>query len=139
MLRFTSNSETETFAIAASLAKKLHPPQVILLTGDLGAGKTAFTRGFVKSLPSGSAARVKSPTYAYALTYPTVPPVHHLDLYRCADENSAQDLGLLEYLEDDGSFTIIEWPGILRDSLPKNCIRVHIASDSEQREITFYP
>lgn len=134
-----SNSVHDTENIAKDLAQSINPPKVIVLTGDLGAGKTAFTRGFVQSLENGDLARVKSPTYAYALTYPSRPAVHHLDLYRCANAQSAEELGLLEYLEDDGSFTIIEWPAIIEALLPKNCIRVHIASESEQREITILP
>jgi tRNA threonylcarbamoyladenosine biosynthesis protein TsaE len=104
-----TNSEEETEAFAAELARKLKPC-VILLEGELGAGKTTFVRGFVSALGSGVV--VQSPTFALARTYPTTPPVHHLDLYRLETgvERALIELGLMEMLTDENAFALVEWP-----------------------------
>ena len=112
VLEQTTASEEETEAFAAELALRLTPPLVILLDGDLGAGKTTFARGFVGSLEGGDAVLVQSPTFALARTYPTRPPVHHLDLDRLHDgvERALDELGIMEMLRDDAAFALVEWP-----------------------------
>jgi tRNA threonylcarbamoyladenosine biosynthesis protein TsaE len=111
----TTSSAKATETLAASLARRLveeaRVPLVLLLTGDLGAGKTTFVRGFVRALPGGENVVVQSPTFALARTYPTAPPVHHLDLYRLQDTGSADsvvELGLVDQCGDGISF--VEWP-----------------------------
>lgn len=106
----TSSSAVATERLAAALARALRAPCVVLLDGDLGAGKTTFARGFVRALSGGADVVVQSPTYALARTYPTSPPVHHLDLYRLDDVEGARDLGLLEQIEDDDALVLVEWP-----------------------------
>jgi len=105
---FTCESEADTRALAARLAAILVPPCLVLLNGGLGAGKTTFVRGFVRALDP--AARVKSPTYALAHSYPTNPVVHHMDLYRTGDPEDALELGLLHLIDDAEAFCLIEWP-----------------------------
>ena len=114
-LKETTSSAKATEALAASLAQKLvdegRVPLVLLLTGDLGAGKTTFVRGFVRGLAGGDGVVVQSPTFALARTYPTTPPVHHLDLYRLQDTTTADgvvELGLVDLCADGVSF--VEWP-----------------------------
>jgi tRNA threonylcarbamoyladenosine biosynthesis protein TsaE len=106
-----TSSEEETEAFAAELARTLKPC-VLLLEGELGAGKTTFTRGFVSALPGGAGVTVQSPTFALARTYPTTPPVHHLDLYRLETgvERALIELGLMEMLTDENAFALVEWP-----------------------------
>ena len=111
----TTSSAKATEALAARLAKKLvdegRVPLVLSLRGDLGAGKTTFVRGFVRGLQGGADVVVQSPTFALARTYPTTPPVHHLDLYRLQDTGTADsvvELGLVDLCEDGVSF--VEWP-----------------------------
>ena len=105
-------SEEETEAFAAELALQVTAPLVILLDGDLGAGKTTFTRGFVGALPGGAGVLVQSPTFALARTYATTPPVHHLDLYRLDSgvERALEELGIIDMLSDDNAFALVEWP-----------------------------
>ena len=111
----TTSSAKATEALAARLAKRLvdegRVPLVLLLTGDLGAGKTTFVRGFVRGLQGGDGVVVQSPTFALARSYPTTPPVHHLDLYRLQDTGTADsvvELGLVDQCADGVSF--VEWP-----------------------------
>jgi tRNA threonylcarbamoyl adenosine modification protein YjeE len=111
----TTSSAKATEALAARLAKKLvderRAPLVLSLRGDLGAGKTTFVRGFVRALAGGADVVVQSPTFALARTYPTTPPVHHLDLYRLQDTGTADsvvELGLVDQCADGVSF--VEWP-----------------------------
>lgn len=105
-----TRSAAATRRVAGALARALAPPCVVLLRGDLGAGKTTFVQGFVASLRGGAPLRVTSPTYALARTYETTPRVHHLDLYRLEDESVAHDLGLLEMVDDPEALVVIEWP-----------------------------
>jgi tRNA threonylcarbamoyl adenosine modification protein YjeE len=116
-----------TERIARELAKKLKPPLVVLLDGDLGAGKTTFARGFVRALAGGSKVVVQSPTFALARTYPTRPVVHHLDLYRLDDARGLVELGLFDLLGDPDAFSLVEWP---RDLSPPGFVaRVHIVGE----------
>ena len=136
---FISNSEQDTHNFAHSLAKKLiksNQPQIITLAGDLGAGKTTFVRGFVSAFQSQNNGniRVKSPTYAYAHTYDTNPPVNHLDLYRLSNSQEAYELGLLEYLEISSGFSIIEWPEKIVSELPKDAIQIQIKTDVSNQD-----
>jgi tRNA threonylcarbamoyladenosine biosynthesis protein TsaE len=128
---------TERFA--AALARALRPPLLILLEGDLGAGKTTFVRGFVRALEGGSRVTVQSPTFALARTYATTPPVHHLDLYRfdqgsLADGRGLEELGLLDMLEDRGAISLVEWPRDLSlRGVP--CARVRLSEKGKGRAV----
>jgi tRNA threonylcarbamoyl adenosine modification protein YjeE len=111
----TTSSAKATEALAARLALRLlrehRAPLVLLLDGDLGAGKTTFVRGFVRALPGGADVVVQSPTFALARSYATTPPVHHLDLYRLQDTGTAGsviELGLVDQCAD--GFSFVEWP-----------------------------
>jgi len=127
-----TSSAASTRRVAAALAQLLAPPACLLLEGPLGAGKTTFVRGFVDGL-GGAALRVQSPTFALAHTYPTVPPVHHLDLYRLEGEDAAFDLGLSDLVSDPDAFACVEWaeraPGLfaglrrVRIRFPENASR----------------
>lgn len=129
----TTRSEAETEAFAAEIARRVRPPLVLLLEGDLGAGKTAFVRGFVRALPGGERAVVQSPTFALARSYPTTPRVHHLDLYRLAGAHGLEELGLLELVHDEGAFCFVEWP---RDLAPAGPVaRVRIGGSSAEADL----
>ncbi len=81
---------------------------MVLLYGDLGAGKSVFARGVIHALPGGENRVVRSPTYVYIQHHPTVPPVSHVDLYRLPKNAAPEDLGLDEW-GDSGSLLLIEW------------------------------
>ncbi|MDO5638722.1 MAG: tRNA (adenosine(37)-N6)-threonylcarbamoyltransferase complex ATPase subunit type 1 TsaE [Neisseria sp.] len=100
--------EAATAALGASWAASLGAPLVVYLSGDLGAGKTTFTRGLLRGL--GHSGAVKSPTYAIVESYPLAAlTLHHFDLYRFGSPEEWEDAGLDE-LFDDNSVCLIEWP-----------------------------
>jgi len=109
---------------AAGFARTLRAGDVIALSGDLGAGKTAFVAAAVRAL--GGADDVTSPTFTFRHTYPGDLVVEHIDLYRLEDEREASELGLHEALES-GGIAFIEWPERLPALLPERTIRVRIA------------
>lgn len=99
----TLASDTETRALGAGFARRLGPGDVVLLYGELGAGKTTFVRGYVEAM--GYHKVVRSPTFNLIQIFDTNPPTVHADLYRVADY---QGLGLEDFL--DASVVFIEWP-----------------------------
>ncbi|MGN6869213.1 MAG: tRNA (adenosine(37)-N6)-threonylcarbamoyltransferase complex ATPase subunit type 1 TsaE [Solirubrobacteraceae bacterium] len=105
-LQTTSSAETE--ALAAELASSLAPGDVVLVEGELGAGKTTFVRGACRAL--GVDALVTSPTFTIGQRYPGRVPVGHLDLYRVADLDEEDPDLLADYIGPD-RVTFVEWPG----------------------------
>ena len=100
--------------------------------GNLGSGKTTFTRYFVEAL--GLNNRVQSPTFVVARKYGYV---NHVDLYRLTSENEAKDIGIEEMLTDSDSLTLIEWPEIIENILPKNSVKIYFEYiDENTRKIT---
>ena len=104
-----TTSAASTRRVAGALARALPRPAVIALHGDLGAGKTTFVQGVVEALAPDAALRVQSPSFALARTYPTSPPVHHLDLYRLDDEAACWDLGLGDLVQRGDGLCCVEW------------------------------
>ena len=124
-----SASESETYAIAGELARRVRPGDTILLAGVLGAGKTTFVRGFVEAL--GWRGAVRSPTFNLIQTFDTKPPVMHADLYRL---KSATGLGIEDYLDDH--VCLIEWPDRLAGLVdPTRCFRVSMEFHNSGRMI----
>ncbi len=103
-----TRSPSETEALAGQLAARTEPGCVIGLQGDLGAGKTAFVRGFARGL--GFSGRIHSPTFALLNEYRGGRiPIHHLDLYRLTSAESVVAAGLEEYLIRPEGVTLVEW------------------------------
>lgn len=121
-----TRNEAETEAFAAALAACIAPGSVISLTGDLGAGKTVFTRGFARAL--GIKEAVSSPTYTIIQEYKTPDgrDFFHLDLYRISDEYSALGFGVDEYLDDPEAYALVEWPERIAGIMPENAVKVNI-------------
>ena len=103
---FFSSSVEETNKIARAFAEEIEGGETILLSGELGAGKTTFTKEFFKAL--GVTDTVTSPTFTLMKTYYGKFVVHHLDMYRIENEDEVEELGLREEI-DDGDVTVIEW------------------------------
>jgi tRNA threonylcarbamoyladenosine biosynthesis protein TsaE len=136
-----SHSEAETEAIAARFAQGLEGGEVILLEGDLGAGKTAFVRGLARGLGAREDS-VASPTFVIQTTYPCASGrfLHHADLYRLASELGAEDVGLFE-LPGVRDILAIEWAARMRSYPWKRVTRVDIThggggDDHRRIEIT---
>ena len=126
-----SKSERETIEYAASYAKTLSPGDVVLLSGEMGAGKTVFVKGLAKGL--GIEDGITSPTYAYMNDYGGV--LYHYDCYRLKNGAQAEALGLCDYFYA-GGVCVIEWSENIADVLPENCKRVAILKRGEcEREI----
>jgi tRNA threonylcarbamoyladenosine biosynthesis protein TsaE len=112
-----------TRAVAAALAPMLRAGDVVLLSGDLGAGKTAFVQGLAAAL--GVTERVTSPTFTLAATYHGTMTVHHLDVYRLENLAEVLDLDLPGLLEDDG-VVCVEWGEVVVPELPRDFLRIRI-------------
>lgn len=116
-------SVEETRDVAAALAALAQPGDVVMLTGDLGAGKTAFVQGFGRGL--GVQERITSPTFTLVHVYEGRLPVHHLDVYRLEHLSEALDLGLAEML-DEGGVVLVEWGDAITPLLPPDHLEVHL-------------
>lgn len=131
MLETETASASETEALAARLAARLEPGDVVLVRGELGAGKTTFVRGACRAL--GVTAGVTSPTFTIGHLYGGRVPVAHLDLYRF-DTVTAAEWGDLEpYF--DGTIAFVEWPEAGAEALPPACLAVtlrHAGGDRRQ-------
>jgi|ERR671924_536748 tRNA threonylcarbamoyladenosine biosynthesis protein TsaE len=114
-MELTSSSPDETEAIAARLAERLRPGDVVTVSGELGSGKTTFVRGAAHAL--GVAAPVTSPTYTIGNRYPGTVDVSHVDLFRF-ESLSAPEWGDLEPYFDD-AVVFVEWPEAAGDVLPR--------------------
>ncbi len=134
---FISRSEADTEAFAAKIAGKFPGGAVIALHGDLGAGKTVFSRGFARAL--GITEPVSSPTYTIIQEYQLAGGnyFYHMDLYRIANSASALAFGTDEFLEEEGAFSLVEWPERIEDILPDNTVHISIRHlNDAEREIT---
>ena len=133
MAIFISNSREETENFACEYAKTLKAGDVVLLDGDMGAGKTVFSKGVAKGL--GIQEEVTSPTYAYMNDYDG--RLFHYDCYRSESIEQAENLGLADYF-DMGGICLIEWAQNIKALLPKVVKRVYIKKlDENRREITY--
>jgi tRNA threonylcarbamoyladenosine biosynthesis protein TsaE len=133
---YQTNSPAETEALGESLAHQLTAGAVIAYTGDLGAGKTAFTRGLARGL--GVQERVTSPTFTIVNEYLGGRlPLFHFDMYRLGSSDELYDIGWEDYLAR-GGVCAVEWSEIVDDALEQDAIRVDIrrGETDQQRLIT---
>lgn len=135
MKEVISHSYEETLAVAAAFAKTLTRPTVIGYIGDLGAGKTAFTTGFVKGL--GIDAAVSSPTFALCNEYRgDTCRAYHFDMYRIATWDDLYTSGYLDYLESD-AYILVEWSENIYGALPEDAVIIRLQKTGEStRRIT---
>ncbi len=138
LLVATSDSVEQTRALAGAVAELARPGDLLLLVGDLGAGKTAFSQGFGAGL--GVEEQITSPTFALVQGYSGRLEMHHLDVYRLEQIDEALDLGLAELL-DDGSVTLIEWGDTIVSALPRDYleVRVTFGEDADERILELRP
>lgn len=131
-MEYITNHPDETEALGARLAQVLRPGDVIAYTGDLGAGKTAFTRGLASGL--GVTSRVTSPTFTIVNEYEGGRlPLFHFDMYRLGSSDDLYDIGWEDYLER-GGVCAVEWSEIVDDALEDDAIRVDISRGENDRQ-----
>ena len=127
-----SFSGAETELAGECLGKTIKENTVVALFGELGAGKTAFTRGLVRGY--GVNCRVSSPTFAIVNEYKdNNKTVQHFDMYRISSSDDLESTGFFDYL-DSGSVLVIEWSENIISDLPDDCIRVYIEKYENENE-----
>ncbi|MFS0674414.1 tRNA (adenosine(37)-N6)-threonylcarbamoyltransferase complex ATPase subunit type 1 TsaE [Ornithinibacillus sp. 179-J 7C1 HS] len=130
-----TNTADETIALAERLVSLLQPGDVLTLEGDLGAGKTTFTKGIATGL--GIKRTLSSPTFTIIKEYEGTIPLYHMDVYRL--ENSDEDIGFDEYFNGNG-ITVVEWAQFIEDYLPEERLDITIKYlDEQSRGIEFNP
>ena len=128
MKQFITNSELETKNIARELASEIDKNAVIVLSGELGAGKTKFTEGFLSYF--GLENEISSPTFTIVNEYKNdKATIYHFDVYRLSDVDEFYAIGGEEYFSK--GICIIEWGEIIEEVLPKDCIRIDIKKDDK--------
>ena len=125
-----TKNEDELIALGQELGSLLEKNDVLILTGELGAGKTSLTKGLAKGLEINQ--MIKSPTYTIVREYEGRLPLYHLDVYRIGGDADSIDLD--EFLFGDG-VTVIEWGHLLGEDLPSDYLELEILKKDEGREI----
>ncbi len=137
MKEIVVNSLIETQNLAKILAKKIENGMVILLYGEIGAGKTTFTKFLLENL--GVKSIVSSPTFTLLNEYDGVFPVYHFDMYRISSEEELYELGFEDYINSKSSpfvktgLTLIEWPENVLKMLPKDAVSIKIEKLGETK------
>lgn len=131
-----TNSSQETQDFAKEFAKRLQPGAIVLLFGELGAGKTTFTQGLAHGF--GITRRIISPTFIILRTYQMgdSQTFYHVDLYRLEKEKEIESIGLLEKMKEPHAITVIEWPEKLHRYVPKKRWEVYLTGVDNSRKIT---
>ena len=127
-----SHNEEELINWGQHLGSLLQEQDVLVLTGDLGAGKTTFTKGLAQGL--GIKQMIKSPTYTIVREYEGRLPLYHLDVYRIGEDPDSIDLD--DFLFGEG-VTVIEWGELLADSLPDDYLKLTLLKKEDSRELVF--
>ncbi|HBI25852.1 MAG: hypothetical protein UT41_C0001G0012 [Candidatus Wolfebacteria bacterium GW2011_GWC2_39_22] len=143
-MKYKTKSATETKLVAKIFAEELivitprKRALVVLLKGDLGAGKTTFTQGLMRAL--GVKKRILSPTFALLRSYTVragnFSKVHHFDCYRIGEAKEMNDLGFSDLLKDPKNIILIEWPERIRTILPREKVTVALAHGDTAKERT---
>lgn len=126
-MKIESNSERDTFLLGKTCGQKAKPGEVYCLYGDLGVGKTVFTKGFAEGL--GITEPVSSPTFTILQVYEEGRlPLYHFDVYRISDPEEMYEIGFEEYVEGEG-VCFIEWANLIEEILPDTYQEIHIDKD----------
>lgn len=137
-MRFISHSVAQTQQLGSILAKQLQPGDVLLMLGDMGVGKSEFTRGLARGL--GITGYVTSPTFTILQVHEEGRmPLYHFDWYRLSDVEELYELSMDEYLYGDG-VSVIEWPSRAEEAIPESYLQVElIPVGDEERVIELTP
>lgn len=128
MLTYISNSENDTMRLAHNLASKLNNGDIVVLSGDLGSGKTKFTEGFLSYF--GLVNEISSPTFTIVNEYlKDTTNIYHFDVYRLSSSDEFYAIGGEQYFEN--GICIIEWGEQIKDVLPKEYLHITFERDFE--------
>lgn len=127
---YSTNTSENTLKLGEKLAKHLQPGDTVLLFGELGAGKTHFSKGIARGL--GITETVKSPTFTYVNQYKGF---HHYDLYRLQPDDDFTAIGLEESLQNSALITVVEWADRLAQNLPRSYVRAELEAHEDHHEI----
>ncbi len=126
---YISNSTENTLIFAKNLAAKLKPKDIIVLTGELGSGKTKFVEGILSYFNLQD--EISSPTFTIVNEYQTTKfPIYHFDVYRLSDSSEFYEIGGEEYF--DNGICLIEWGELIKDALPKDFIHITFEKNNEK-------
>ena len=127
---YESLSEKDTYDLGKELGAKAQPGQIVCIDGDLGVGKTVFTKGFAEGLGVGD--DVVSPTFTIIQEYTDGRlPMYHFDVYRIGHPDEMYDIGYEEYFYGDG-VCLVEWSSRIEELLPEESIHINIEKDLEK-------
>lgn len=130
--QFISNSETDTINFARNLASNLKKSDIVILTGELGSGKTKFVEGFLSFF--GLENEISSPTFTIVNEYTTKNfPIYHFDVYRLEDSSEFYEIGGEEYFQK--GICLIEWGEIIQDALPNKYIHITFKKDDNNENV----
>lgn len=130
--QFISNSEADTMNFAKQLAAKLKRGDIVVLTGELGSGKTKFVEGFLSFF--GLENEISSPTFTIVNEYDTNDfPIYHFDVYRLEDSSEFYEIGGEEYFEN--GLCLIEWGEIIKDVFPNKYIHITFRKDNKNENV----
>ncbi len=128
-MKFESFSAEETYALGKKLGEEATPGTVFCLSGDLGVGKTVFTKGFANGL--GVTDTVNSPTFTIVQEYQGRIPFYHFDVYRIEEPEEMEEIGYEDYFYGDG-VCMIEWAELIEELLPAEAVKVCIFKDLQK-------
>lgn len=132
MQNFVTESPAETEALGEKLAQKLKPGTVLALYGEMGAGKTALTRGIARGL--GIEGGVCSPTFALVHEYAGRLPIYHFDMYRVEGWDDLYSTGFFDYLDAADGVLIVEWSENIENALPDDAVPIRLRQGSTENE-----
>ncbi len=130
-----TNNRDETLDFAEKLAKQIVAPKIIVLSGDLGAGKTTFSKGFAKGL--GISETITSPTFTLLNEYSGDKNLYHFDMYRLSSKEEAYELGFENYFENNDGIILVEWAENVKGLFTPPYLKVLIEKiDENKRKFT---
>lgn len=130
--QFLSKCETDTKLFAKNLSSLLEKKDIIVLTGDLGSGKTKFVEGILSYFHLES--EISSPTFTIVNEYQTNPiSIYHFDVYRLEDSSEFYEIGGEEYFEN--GICLIEWGELIKDALPKEYVHISFSKDENDENV----
>ena len=128
-MKFESFSAEATYALGKKLGEEAKPGMIYRMTGDLGVGKTVFTKGFAVGL--GVTDTVNSPTFTIVQEYKGRLPFYHFDVYRIEEPEEMEEIGYEDYFFGEG-VCMIEWAELIEELLPKEAVKICISKDLQK-------